>query len=152
MLLLPHICRNIHGLGSIPFARHYLGYRSFFLFLQVLRCFSSLRLPHLYRWSHAFNMGGCPIRISPDLVSFANPRSFSQLSTSFFALRSLGILHSPFVTSLLFLVVRLRFIHLLRYIFLQTLFFYLFLSSLSLCQITLVLYKASMPSRRPHLI
>ena len=30
------------GLGSSPFARRYLGNRDFFLFLQVLRCFSSL--------------------------------------------------------------------------------------------------------------
>ena len=38
------ICKHI-GLGSFPFARRYLGNRFFFLFLQVLRCFSSLRLP-----------------------------------------------------------------------------------------------------------
>ena len=31
-----------HGLASFPFARRYLGNRCFFLFLQVLRCFSSL--------------------------------------------------------------------------------------------------------------
>ncbi len=29
------------GLGSLPFARRYLGDRSFFLFLCLLRCFSS---------------------------------------------------------------------------------------------------------------
>ena len=29
------------GLGSSPFARRYLGNRFFFLFLRVLRCFSS---------------------------------------------------------------------------------------------------------------
>ena len=29
------------GLGSSPFARRYLGNRCFFLFLRVLRCFSS---------------------------------------------------------------------------------------------------------------
>ena len=33
------------GLGSFLFARRYLGNRFFFLFLQLLRCFSSLRLP-----------------------------------------------------------------------------------------------------------
>lgn len=32
------------GLGSFRFARRYLGNRFFFLFLQLLRCFSSLRL------------------------------------------------------------------------------------------------------------
>ena len=30
-----------HGLGSSPFARRYLGNRYFFLFLRLLRCFSS---------------------------------------------------------------------------------------------------------------
>ena len=33
------------GLGSFPFARRYLGNRCFFLFLRVLRCFSSPRSP-----------------------------------------------------------------------------------------------------------
>ena len=40
------------GLGSFPFAHHYLGNRCFFLFLQVLRCFSSLGsplLPYIFR-------------------------------------------------------------------------------------------------------
>ena len=35
------------GLASFPFARRYLGNRVFFLFLGVLRCFSSPGLPHL---------------------------------------------------------------------------------------------------------
>lgn len=43
-LLQPRYCLNNTGLGSFLFARHYSGYRYFFLFLQVLRCFSSLRL------------------------------------------------------------------------------------------------------------
>ena len=43
-VLQPRRCRNSTGLGSFPFARHYSGNRSFFLFLQVLRCFSSLRV------------------------------------------------------------------------------------------------------------
>ena len=33
------------GLGSSRFARRYSGNRFFFLFLQVMRCFSSLRVP-----------------------------------------------------------------------------------------------------------
>ena len=89
--LLPRPCRNTPGLGSAPFARHYSGYRCFFLFLQVLRCFSSLRSPRRYRRCRAFSPTGCPIRISPDLYLFAVPRSFSQLTTSFFASESLGI-------------------------------------------------------------
>ena len=42
-VLQPQLCRNIIGLGSSPFARHYWGNHCYFLFLQVLRCFSSLR-------------------------------------------------------------------------------------------------------------
>ena len=34
------------GLGSFPFARHYLGNRFFFLFLRLLRCFSSPGCSH----------------------------------------------------------------------------------------------------------
>ena len=47
MVLQPRIVRKQHGLGSAPFARHYSGYRLFFLFLRVLRCFSSPGSPHL---------------------------------------------------------------------------------------------------------
>ena len=43
--LQPHTCRNTYGLGSSPFARHYLGNHCYFLFLWVLRCFSSPRSP-----------------------------------------------------------------------------------------------------------
>ena len=45
-----------------------------------------------------FYLTGCPIQISPDRISFANPRSFSQLTTSFFASKSLGIPHTPLFT------------------------------------------------------
>ena len=43
-VLQPRKRRNVPGLGSFPFAHHYSGNRYFFLFLQVLRCFSSLRV------------------------------------------------------------------------------------------------------------
>ena len=49
---------------------------------------------------HAFSMVGCPIRTSTDQFLFADPRSFSQLITSFFASESLGIPHTPFLTSI----------------------------------------------------
>ena len=45
-VLQPRQRRNAAGLGFSPFARHYWGNHSCFLFLQVLRCFSSLRSPH----------------------------------------------------------------------------------------------------------
>ena len=49
-------------------------------------------------------MPGCPIRTSADLFVCANPRSFSQLTTSFVASESLGIRHTPLTISFLFLV------------------------------------------------
>ena len=45
-VLLPRGCLDSHGLGSSPFARHYWGNHCYFLFLRVLRCFSSPRWPH----------------------------------------------------------------------------------------------------------
>ena len=42
----------------------------------------------------AFSQTGSPIRTSPDQFLFADPRSFSQLTTSFIASGSLGILRS----------------------------------------------------------
>ena len=49
---------------------------------------------------YAFSIVGCPIRTSADQFVLANPRSFSQLITSFFASESLGIPHTPLFTSL----------------------------------------------------
>ena len=46
-VLLPRYCRNSNGLGLSPVARRYWGNHVCFLLLQVLRCFSSLRLPTL---------------------------------------------------------------------------------------------------------
>ena len=42
-VLQPRYCRNNTGLGYFHFARHYSGNRYFFLFLRILRCFSSPR-------------------------------------------------------------------------------------------------------------
>ena len=44
-VLLPLSCRNSSGLGYSPVARHYWGNHCCFLFLRVLRCFSSPRWP-----------------------------------------------------------------------------------------------------------
>ena len=43
-VLQPRRCRNTTGLGFSPVARRYWGNHFCFIFLQVLRCFSSLRL------------------------------------------------------------------------------------------------------------
>ena len=44
-VLLPRSCRNRNGLGYSAFARHYWRNHCYFLFLWVMRCFSSPRLP-----------------------------------------------------------------------------------------------------------
>jgi len=44
VVLQPRSGRNPCGLGFSDFARHYSRNHCYFLFLQVLRCFSSLRL------------------------------------------------------------------------------------------------------------
>ena len=72
----------------------------YFLFLRVLRCFSSPGLPPPCGGFRAFSTEGCPIRTPADHALFAGPRSFSQLTTSFFASESLGIPHTPLFTSL----------------------------------------------------
>ena len=72
---------SLLGLGSFPFARRYLGNRLFFLFLRVLRCFSSPGLPlHTYLFSmqyqilsggfpHSEISGSKPICGSPKLIA-----------------------------------------------------------------------------------
>ena len=101
MILQPRSCRNNYGLGSSPFARHYLGTHYYFLFLRVLRCFSSPSSPSLSEYP-AFNWMGCPIRISRDHRLFAPTPGFSQLITSFFASESHR--HPPCALSNFFLL------------------------------------------------
>ncbi len=89
------------GLGCCDFARHYFRNRGFFLFLQVLRWFTSLGLlapdygfigPY-----EGFTLMGFPIRKSPDQSLLAAPRGLSQLATSFIAVFCQGIHHAPLV-------------------------------------------------------
>ena len=65
-----HILRSLtpscthDGLGSFPFARRYSGNRVFFLFLRVLRCFSSPgSLPYVMDWR--MDDRGLLCRVSP---------------------------------------------------------------------------------------
>ena len=52
------------SLGSFPFARRYSGNRCFFLFLRVLRCFSSPgSLPYVMDWR--MDTWGLLMRVSP---------------------------------------------------------------------------------------
>lgn len=105
MVLQPQQCRNIVGLGYSPFARHYSGNHYCFLFLRLLRCFSSPGSPPDKSGYHVFNMVGCPIGKSPDQRLFAPPRSLSQLITSFIASESLGIRRTLLLTFLTYFVI-----------------------------------------------
>ena len=84
------------GLGSSDFARHYFRNRFYFLFLWVIRCFSSPRSPRitidLLYDTITLLMVSFLIRTSTDQSLFATPRSLSQLVTSFFGAMYQGIL------------------------------------------------------------
>ena len=87
-----------------------LGITICFLFLRVLRCFSSPGSPHIPIYSVYDNtvlaVLSSLIRISTVHWIFAPHRSFSQLVTSFFGATYQGILRKPFVAwSSLFLLV-----------------------------------------------
>ena len=71
-----------HGLGSSQFARRYCGNHGCFLFLGVLRCFTSPRSPRTPMYSvhddRALPRPGCPIRTSPDHSLFSgSPKLFA---------------------------------------------------------------------------
>jgi hypothetical protein len=88
--------------GLFPVRSPLLG--ELFLFLWVLRCFSSPgSRPSAYVFSgghHRFAVMGFPIRISPDRRLYTAPRGFSQCPTSFIGAWRQGIHRKPFVASL----------------------------------------------------
>ena len=95
--------RGSPGLGCSDFARHYCRNHGCFLFLRVLRWFTSpgapraaMDSPHDSRCSHRL---GSPIRTSPDHSLLAAPRGLSQLAASFLARLRLGI-HTHALSSL----------------------------------------------------
>ena len=90
-----HLLRSItpqdksHGLGSFPFARRYSGNRCFFLFLRVLRCFSSPgSLPYVMDWRMVDRGLLCQVspfrnlRVNGYLLLTAAYRSLSRLSSA----------------------------------------------------------------------
>ncbi len=89
------------GLGYSPFARRYSGNRCCFLFLGVLRWFTSPSSPRHPMYSddddRCSHRPGFPIRKSPDHSLLTAPRGLSQLTTSFIACLRQGILRTPFV-------------------------------------------------------
>ena len=83
----PALRRHSDGLGSSPVARHYWGNHCCFLFLEVLRCFSSLRSP-----PYQHNKDNCPS--GSWVVPFGNPRVKGHLHLTA-AYRSLSRPSSP---------------------------------------------------------
>src|SRR5699024_7547162 len=82
------------GLGSSAFARRYLRNRCFFLFLRLLRCFSSPGSPCMPWIQHTVAgvlPAGFPIQTPAGLLISAPHRSFSQLITSFIGSQCQGI-------------------------------------------------------------
>ena len=84
------------GLASFPFARRYLGNRCFFLFLRVLRCFSSPRyLLCTYVFSTGYlriTTGGFP---HSDICGFTDICSSPQLFAACHVLLRLPVPRHP---------------------------------------------------------
>ena len=82
------------------------GIVNYFLFLRVIRCFSSPGSLHYTMYSCndtiTLLMVSSLIRISTDHGLFATPRSFSQLVTSFFGAMYQGILLYALCSLILF--------------------------------------------------
>ena len=101
--LQPPLDRDPLGLGCCDFARHYFRNHGCFLFLRVLRWFTSpgsLRTPMNSGYDNCCSQQlGFPIRTSPDHRLLASPRGLSQLATSFIAYLRQGI-HTHALSSL----------------------------------------------------
>ena len=97
VVLQPQPCRNNVGLGSSPFARHYLGNHILFSLPGGNEMFQFPPFAYLTVYM-SFTHVGCPIRKSSDQSLFAASRSLSQLITSFIASESQGIRHAPLLT------------------------------------------------------
>ena len=82
----PQVHCYTRGLGSSPVARHYWGNHCCFLFLEVLRCFSSLGSPHYF--------GSDDSPSDCRVVPFGNPRVKGHLHLTA-AYRSLSRPSSP---------------------------------------------------------
>ena len=95
-------CISTSGLGSFYFARHYFRNRFFFLFLWVLRCFSSPRSLLIYYFTHIWIVGlffqlSFLIRKS---LAISDMCSLPKLFAAYHVLRRLLVpRHSPYALS-----------------------------------------------------
>ena len=95
-LLQPRTVLEPHGLGSAPFDRLYSGYRCFFLFLRVLRCFSSPRSPRPYAGDRPSACRVAPFGHSRIIACLQLPVNFRSFPRPSSPPDSLGILRSLF--------------------------------------------------------
>ena len=111
VVLQPQNCLNNSGLGSSHFDRHYSGNHYCFLFLRLMRCFSSPGLLHDCSWYHDCSWWVVPfgnLRIDSYLPIPAAYRSLSRPSSPLrakaspvrpclfsFAFFSHALLHGP---------------------------------------------------------
>lgn len=99
----PYQVSHAHGLAPSAFARHYSRNHSCFLFLSVLRCFTSRRsLQPAYtfsRRSHTITACGVSPFGNPGInARLSTPPGLSQIPTSFIGSCCQGIHHAPFNT------------------------------------------------------
>ena len=94
--------KDVKGLGCFLFARRYWGNRIRFLFLRILRWFSSPGISSSRLFDSTGDVPillgtGFPIRKSPGQSLLAAHRSISLLATSFIVCLRQVIRHKPFV-------------------------------------------------------
>ena len=90
----PARCLDTRGLGSCAFARHYWRNHCYFLFLRVLRCFSSPRSLYSIRSSDGIATAGFP---HSDTSASSLPYSFTELFAVWRVLLQFRVArHSPY--------------------------------------------------------
>ena len=98
--------RTRSGLGSFPFARRYSGNRCFFLFLRVLRCFSSPgSLPCVMDWrmdDWSFSSRVSPFRNLRSVRYLLLPAAYRSLSRLSSALSAKASTLRPYQLDLIF--------------------------------------------------
>ena len=107
--LLPRRGLDRDGLGYSPVARHYWGNHCCFLFLRVLRCFSSPRSPHGQAVMAALQAAGLShseIRGSQAVCAY--PRLFAAYHV---LLRLREPRHPPCALALFFLILHLPYVN-----------------------------------------
>ena len=101
VVLQPQVCGNITGLGYSPFARHYWGNHYYFLFLRVLRCFSSPRMPLRYADNESSTHWVVPFGNLWIKVYLQLPRTYRSLSRPSSPPRAKASAMCPFLLSFL---------------------------------------------------